>query len=192
MKVTLVSGNRHKFEEMNKKLAPHGIALEWKKASLEEQEGLSLEETAKEKARQAFEIVKKPVIAEDTGVFFDALENFPGAKAKRLFEELGFEGLLERVSGKSRKARFATIVCYTADGKRFWCFKGEIKGELTEKAHNREKDVLPYEKIFVPAGYNCTMSDIPRKEKNKFSHRAIATKKFAEWLKESVEKPAKQ
>ena len=191
MIVSLVSGNKHKFEEISKILASFGISLAWIKASLSEPEGLSLEETVREKARQAFEIVKAPVIAEDTGVFFEAFENFPGCKAKRSWEKLGFSGLLEKVKGKSRKARFETIICYTANGKEFHCFKGELKGTLTSKVHDLEKDVLPYEKIFIPTGSKVTMSSISRDEKNRFSHRAIATKKFAEWLKQGVEENKK-
>ncbi len=191
MIVSLVSGNKHKFEEIRKILVPFGIRLEWIKASLSEPEGLSLEETAREKARQAFKIAKAPVIAEDTGVFFEAFENFPGSKAKRVWEEIGFEGLLGKVKGKSRKARFETIICYTANGKEFHCFKGKLKGTLTSKVHDLEKDVLPYEKIFIPAGLNTSMSSISRGEKNRFSHRAIAAKKFAEWLKQCAEENRK-
>ena len=128
--------------------------------------------------------MKAPVVTEDTGVFFDAFDNFPGSKAKRYFEELGFDGLLEKVNGKNRDARFVTFVCFTENGKEFHCFKGELKGTLAKEVHNLEKDVLPYEKIFIPNGFKCTMSDIPREKKNTFSHRAQATKKFAGWLKE--------
>jgi len=181
--ITLVSGNKHKFQEIGKILSQHGIELKWAQASLEEREGLSLEETAKEKARQAFELVKKPVIGEDTGVFFDALGDFPGAKAKRVFEEIGFDGLLGKIEGKDRSAHFETVICYTADGKNFECFTGALRGSLDSKVHDLEKDVLPYEKIFVPAGRDCTLSSISREEKNTFSHRAKAAEKLAEWLK---------
>jgi len=182
MMVTLVSGNKHKFDEMVKILKPFGIDLLWKTASLEEREGLSLEETAREKASQAFDLVNGPVVSEDTGVFFDAFENFPGSMAKRVWTDIGFDGLLERVRGKNRRARFVTIVCFTENGSDFTCFKGEVVGRLTERVHDAEKDVLPYEKIFVPEGRNCTMSSISRAEKNTFSHRFRATKKFGEWL----------
>ena len=43
----------------------------------------SLEEVAQAKAEQAFEQLKKPVIVEDTGVFFEAYSNFSGQIAKR-------------------------------------------------------------------------------------------------------------
>ena len=181
--ITLVSGNRHKFDEISKILSRHGIQLKWKQAGLEEKEGLSLEETAKEKAKQAFELVKEPVIGEDTGVFFGALGDFPGTKAKRVFEEIGFEGLLGKVEGKNRNARFETVICYTADGLSFKCFTGILRGSIDTRAHDLEKGVLPYEKIIIPDGYNRTLSSISRGEKNTFSHRAKAAEKLAEWLK---------
>ena len=184
--ITLVSGNRHKFDEISKILSGHGIQLKWKKASMGEKEGLSLGETAIEKAKQAFQIVKRPVIAEDTGVFFEAFDNFPGAKAKRVWEEIGFDGLLAGVEGKDRGARFETVICYTDDGASFDCFKGVLRGTLGTKVHDLEKDVLPYEKIFIPEGKTTTLSSISREEKNTFSHRARATGKLAEWLKRRI------
>ncbi|MFH1234045.1 MAG: non-canonical purine NTP pyrophosphatase [Candidatus Diapherotrites archaeon] len=183
--LAIVSGNRHKFNEIKKKLEPFGIRLEWIKASLKEGKG-SLEKTAISKARQAFSIVKAPVIAEDTGVFFEAFENWPGAKAKRVFEKIGFKGLLKKIEGKSRKARFETIICFTADGKKFKSFKGVFRGAICGEVHDRNKDVLPYEKIFIPAEMKKTLSSLPRSEKNKFSHRAQAAEKLGKWLEANL------
>jgi XTP/dITP diphosphohydrolase len=179
--LALVSGNRHKFDEIKKKLESFGIRLEWIKANLKEGKG-SLEKTAVSKARQAFAIVKAPVIAEDTGVFFEAFENWPGAKAKRVFEKIGFGGLLRKIAGKSRKARFETIICFTADGKKFKCFKGVFRGTICGEVHDLKKDVLPYEKIFIPNGMKKTLSSVPRSVKNRFSHRAQAAEKLGGWL----------
>lgn len=192
MILTLVSGNKHKFSEIRKKLRESRIGLRWLKASLNEAEGNSLKETAREKAKQAFELVEGPVITEDTGVFFEAFRDFPGSRAKRVYEKISFEGLLEKLEGKSRKARFETIICFTADGKNFKYFRGILRGVIDKRVHDREKDVLPYEKIFIPEGMNKTLSSISRKEKNKFSHRAIATEKLAKWLNKNVKKIAKQ
>ncbi|MCX6801998.1 MAG: hypothetical protein NT067_02690 [Candidatus Diapherotrites archaeon] len=183
--LALVSGNRHKFNEIRKKLSPFGIRLEFVKASL--REGCdSLERTAIAKAKQAFAIVKAPVIAEDTGVFFEAFENFPGSQAKRVYESIGFEGLLRKIEGKPRKARFETIICFTADGKKFKSFKGVLCGTICGEVHDRKKDVLPYEKIFIPAGMKKTLSSMLRLEKNRFSHRAKAAKKLGKWLKANL------
>ena len=61
-------------------------------------------------------------------------------------------------------------------------FSGKLSGKMTERVHDADKDVLPYEKIFMPKGHKVTLSAISREEKNTFSHRGIATRKFAEWF----------
>ncbi len=188
MDLFFVSGNRHKFEEISKILKKNSIHLKWKKMFLFEKKGLSLKETAKAKAREAFNAIGKPLIVEDTGVFFEAFNNFPGAQAKRFFEELGFEGLLKKLEGKPREARFETIICFTRNGKKFHFFKGVLCGKIDSRVHNPQKDVLPYEKIFIPNGFNCTLSHLARSKKNEFSHRAIAAAKLVAFLKKASQK----
>jgi len=108
-----VSTNKHKFNEINTILAKHNIKLRWEKLELKEHESLTLEEIAIEKAKQAFAKLKKPLIVEDTGIFFEGFTNFPGAKAKRIYERLGFKGLLDLASKKSKEAYFKTAICFT-------------------------------------------------------------------------------
>lgn len=180
--IFLVSGNLHKFSEMSKILKQHGIKLKLKKGlKIIEPDADSLEESAEFKAKQAFEQLKKPLIVEDTGVYFSAFKDFPGIYPKRMFLSLGFEGLLKLLEGKKRTGYFKTVVCFI-DSKQSKTFSGKVFGRFDERVHNLKKNVLPYEKIFIPKGYKVTMSDIPRNEKNTFSHRFQATKKFAEWF----------
>ena len=84
-------------------------------------------------------------------------------------------------NAKNKKAHFKTAVTY-CDGKIMQTFTGEMQGTLLESAVSVGKDRLPYEKIFVPKGFSQALVDIPLSEKNKISHRAIATKKLGIWL----------
>ncbi len=179
-----VSTNPHKFEEIKSLLSKYGIKLVWKKLELEEK-GTMLEEIAREKARQAYEKIERPLIVEDTGVFFEGFTNFPGVKAKRIYERLGFEALLKLASKKSGKAYFKTVICYT-DGKQYKLFSGILKGKITSKVHCKDKDVMPYEKIFIPEGFKKPLCMLSRKKKNEFSHRAKAAEKLAKWLKKNI------
>jgi len=180
-----VSTNKHKFDEICAILAKHKIKLLWKELELQEREGLTLEEIAIEKAKQAFAKLKKPLIVEDTGIFFEGFINFPGAKAKRVYERLGFKGLLGLASKKSKKAYFKTAICFT-DGKQYKLFLGILKGKIADRVYCKNKDVMPYEKIFVPAGFNKPLCMLSRAKKNEISHRAKAAEKFAKWLKKNI------
>lgn len=188
MDLIIATGNKYKVQEMKKILKEYSINLKQKKIKLLEPDFDSQREVAKEKAKQAYQKLKKPLIAEDTGVYFEAYNNFPGMLAKRVYLGIGFPGLLALIKkAKNKKAYFLTIVCYY-DGKKFKTFEGKLEGKLLDKTVSLEKDRLPYEKIFVPRGFKKALVDISINEKNKISHRAIATKKLGKWLKQKLGK----
>ncbi len=176
------TGNTHKAGEMSKILEGFGIRLIQKGLDIPEPDLGSIEKVAEHKARQAFAQLGKPVISEDTGVFFDAYHDFPGLLAKRIYLGIGFDGLLALIrAAKNRNARFRTAVCYF-DGKTAKTFSGELAGTLLTEAVSVGKNRLPYEKIFVPDGHEDALVDIPIEEKNRISHRAKATRALGEWL----------
>lgn len=181
-----VSTNKHKFYEIKQILAKHGITLKWHKLELKEEKNATLEKIAKSKAKQAYRKIKKPLIVEDTGIFFDGLTEFPGANAKRIYEKIGYAGLLRFASMKSGKAYFKTVICFT-DGKRHILFSGKLRGKITERVYCKNKDVMPYERIFVPEGFNRPLCMLSRKKKNEISHRAKAAERLADWLKKNIE-----
>ena len=182
MKLFIATGNKHKVHEMSLMLNVFGIELEQKDIPIIEPDFDSIEEIALEKAKQAFEKLKQPVIAEDTGVYFEAYNNFPGQLAKRIYLGLDFEGLIALIKLKeNKKAHFKTAIAYF-DGEESKVFSGKMEGSLLEEIISPEKDRLPYEKIFVPNGFDKALVDLSVEEKNKISHRAKATKKFGEWF----------
>ena len=182
MRLLLVTGNRHKFDEMSQILKEFGIELVQKEVELIEPDFSSQGRIAEYKALQAFEKFKEPVVCEDTGVYFDGYNNFPGVLAKRVFSGLGFDGLTAIIRAtKNRNAHFKTVVSYF-DGKTMKSFSGVLRGKLIEKTVSVDKDRLPYEKIFVPEGFSDALVNISLEEKNKVSHRAIATREFGKWL----------
>jgi XTP/dITP diphosphohydrolase len=185
MRVYFASTNKHKFNEAKAILKEFGIALVWAKMELHEPESGTLMEVCRNKVEQAFAHLRKPVITEDTGIFFSAFDNFPGIRAKRSFQHLGYEGIFKKLKGKNKEAYFETVACYK-DNITTRCFAGRLYGKIITEVRDREKDVLPYERIFVPAGYRCTLSAISRKEKNRISHRGKAFRTLGMWLANHV------
>ncbi len=183
MPLLFVTSNTHKFEEVEAILSGFEISLERKEMDFIEFPSESLKEIALQKARQAFEKFRQPLIVEDTGIYFKAYSNFPGTEPKRAYEALGFEGLLKLLKGKPRTAFFHTMICFF-DGSSHYFFEGKLEGKITSSVIKPKAKVMPYEKIFIPKGEERALAEISRKEKNSFSHRAIAARALGKWLKE--------
>ncbi|MCX8147232.1 MAG: non-canonical purine NTP pyrophosphatase [Candidatus Woesearchaeota archaeon] len=185
MKISFVTTNRHKFEEAKKVLSEFDIDLEWVNEELPEYEEC-IEEIAKQKARYAAKKLRKAVVVEDTGVFFEAYKIFPGPRPKFVFNSIGYEGIMRLLEGKMRRAFFKTAVGYCRPGKRPIVFSGIMKGRITKKVFDKNKDVMPYERIFVPENKKKTLSQMSREEKNLISHRAKAFRRLGRFLKKRV------
>lgn len=182
----IVTTNAHKVKEIRAILSENKIKIIQKKLEIVEPDYDTLEEVAIAKATQAFEKIKKPLIVEDTGVFFEGYNKFPGQIAKRVYLGIGFSGLLSLIRAtKNKKAHFKTVICFVAAKNSFKLFSGTLNGRLIEKVVNKEKNRLPYEKIFIPKGHSKTLVELDLNEKNKISHRAKATRKLGKWLEEN-------
>ena len=185
MKLFFVTSNEHKVEEVAHVLASHGIEVEQVDTELAEPDVGSQERVALYKAEQAYALVTKPVIVEDTGIYFKAYHDFPGIFAKRVYLGIGFKGLLKLLQGEDRRALFKVVIVLQW-GKRKnqrKLFVGTLEGSMGSKLKKPHSKRLAYEKLFIPEGYSKTIVEMPLAEKNKFSHRAVAAKKLARWLK---------
>ena len=181
MKLVVVTSNQDKSNEIKAVLSEFDIKAVMKNIELSEI-GDTIEEVALNKAKEAYRKIRKPLIVDDTGIFFRAYKNFPGIYAKRVYLSIGFEGLLKLLEGKTRKAYFKSAICFY-DG-RYKTFSGKLNGTIQKDIHRdrfaREK--FPYDRIFVPDGSDRPISLLSLSKKIEFSHRAVAVRKFARWF----------
>lgn len=183
MKVSFITTNRHKFEEVKDVLKEYPIELEHLDMGYEENHDLEMEEIAKNAVKKLADNLNKAVVVEDTGFFFKAYNNFPGALPKFVFNTLGYKGIFKLLKEEPREAFFKTVAAFCEPGKNPVIFDGIMKGTIAHEIHNPEKDVMPYDRIFIPEGEKRTISDMSIKEKNAFSQRANAFRKFGEFIK---------
>ncbi len=178
-----VTGNVNKFNEVKRMLAKAGIEVIQSDLPIVEKKYPTEREVSISKALSAIKVINAPVIVEDTGVYFEAYNNFPGPNAHVVFSGIGYEGLLKLLEGKERKAFFRTSVAYCRPGEMPITFIGECPGRITESV----SDVIDfdYDAIFIPDGDTRTFSEMGREEKEKYSHRRKAVEEFMKWYKES-------
>ena len=68
------SSNENKFQEAERILTNLGVKVNFSKTTLEEIQSSSLSEIAEQKAISAYELIQKPVIIEDDGLFINSLD----------------------------------------------------------------------------------------------------------------------
>lgn len=181
MELSLVTTNNHKVIEAQLALKPYNIkVLQINDEKIEHKDD-TVENTAKHNAEFFANKYKKPVIVEDTGVFFEAYQNFPGNNAKLMFNLLGYKGLLKLLQGEKRKAYLKTAIGFCEPGKKPRLFVGEMHGSIAEDVQDLNKDVLPYERIFI-TNNSIRLSSLSKEEKDKISHRGKAFRLLGEFL----------
>lgn len=152
-----------------------------------EETGHTLEENATLKAVAAVEATGMAAIADDTGLFVDALGGAPGVRSSRYAgpgctyadNVQKLLSALSSVSAETRRARFRSLVVLACpDGSRR-TFEGVLEGSIAEEP--RGTGGFGYDPVFVvPDG--STLAELPLGEKNRVSHRGAAFSAFAEWV----------
>lgn len=174
--VFFASSNVHKYEEAEKILSEFGIKLDFYQTNLVEIQDDSLSKIALQKALDAYDKCKKPVIIEDDGLFIDSLSGFPGPFSSYVFKTIGNNGILKLVED-NRGAKFRAVIAYCDSNKKPKLFEYSISGKISK---NLQGKGWGYDPIFIPEKQNKTYAELA--EKNKISHRYESLKKFADWF----------
>ena len=182
--IFFATNNIHKFNEARSVLTKYNIAAGMLRVKALEIQSNSLKEIAQASAQDAFNRCHLPVIVEDAGLFVEALRGFPGPYAAYVYQTIGNEGLLKLMDNvENRKALFQSAIAY-CDGNAVEpvVFEGNVYGTITHKVHVGDgKSGFGFDPIFQALGSTKTFAEMTLEEKNGFSHRAHAIRKFAEW-----------
>ncbi len=184
--IFFATNNIHKFNEALQVLAEYDIAVGMLRIKSLEIQSNSLEEIAKTSVIDAVEKCHLPIIVEDAGLFVETLNGFPGPYAAYVYKTVGNKGLLQIMrEAENRNARFESAIAYQSSNlDATMCFSGEAVGEITrEERKGNGKSGFGFDPIFKPADSEKTFAEMTIAEKNRFSHRASALRKFAEWYK---------
>jgi XTP/dITP diphosphohydrolase len=166
------TSNNNKFQEAKTILEDFGINLGFFKCQLEEIQSNSLKEIAKNKAIQAFQKCKKPIIVEDDGLFIESLNGFPGPYSSYVFKTIGNKGILQLLK-QHRQAKFVSIISF-CDKKNHESFESKVEGKISKSIIGNG---WGYDPIFIPLKSTKTFAQ----SKNKLSHRFKTIKKFSNW-----------
>ena len=165
-KITFVTSNKNKFLTLEGKLRGFGIHLEYADIDLVEPQLPTIAQVAESKAKQAFAILKRPVIVNDSGLIIPILNDFPGPYTKYVSEKIGNNGILNLLQDKSdRTAYLEQTFCY-ADSNQIKCFSDKVPGRIlmTENAGKHTNKWGTIWNVFAPGDTQIARSDMTDEE----------------------------
>lgn len=190
MKLVFATNNKNKIKEI-KHLLDNSLEI----LSLEDigcledipETADTIEGNAIQKAKYVYDKFGYNCFADDTGLEIEALNGEPGIYSARYAGEQknaedNMYKVLEKLQGvTNRTAQFKTVIALIINGKTTY-FEGVAKGEMTTKKSGSKG--FGYDPIFKPSGYELTFSEMDLDLKNQISHRAKATMKLIDYLKQ--------
>jgi XTP/dITP diphosphohydrolase len=195
LELLMATGNSHKIAEAAAVLGNNFlISSAQSKGFTKEltENGDTLEANAMQKAEQVFAEIGMACIADDTGLFVEALNGEPGVFSARFAGPQCIDAdnrklLMDKLNGAAnRNACFRTVIAYKSKNIAF-TVSGEICGTIADSEKGTHG--FGYDSLFIPEGYSQTFAELHPAEKNRISHRAKALTTLCRELHERGIKP---
>jgi XTP/dITP diphosphohydrolase len=203
--IVFISGNEGKRKEVEEILGTEKYCIINIDLDVPELQTISVEEVTKEKIKCAYELLKKNfsevvkkfakkgvrvdnlndviVICEDTGLYIDDMNKFPGALIKFYLGTVGINGIIK--SNGNSKAKAQTVIGIIKYGKIMKPIAGNRTGKIANKIEGTSG--FGWDPVFIPniektkySKYNGkTYAELDQLNiKNEISHRTDAFRKF--------------
>ena len=170
--INFVTSNKNKVKEFREILEP-SVRVNHIEMPYPEMRSDEPEEIAEMSVEMLANKLKKPVVVEDSGLFIQALNDFPGTCSAYIHKRIGLKGILKLMEGtKDRECFYRSAVAYCEPGKKAASFLGEEKGKVAESI--KGSFGFGHDPIFIPEGSNKTYGEMDDCEKaKKFRRRAV-------------------
>lgn len=164
MIINFVSTNPFKIKRAKENFEPE-IKVEGVGLELIEPQSNDQEYVARYKADQAYDLIKKPVIVEDVGIYIKKYNDFPGILTKYILSGIGIDGI-EKLIEEGEPAFYKSTFAYK-DSEREFIVSCVMEGTLTKKKRSANFNAkMPFKSIFIPEGFNVPVSDLPEGKLN--------------------------
>jgi non-canonical purine NTP pyrophosphatase (RdgB/HAM1 family) len=168
------AGKRAEFERiMQRPLSAVSIELD-------EIQEIDTEAVCRAKAAQAFSVLQRPIIVDDTGFELEALNGFPGALVAWVLHASGPEILHRMLPDHSVTTAIAVTAIGFADASGIRTFVGRVSGAVLPTA--RGTNGFGFDPVFVPSGSVRTFAEMDDEEKDGLSPRGAALAQLSKWL----------
>jgi XTP/dITP diphosphohydrolase len=185
-RLVLATNNKHKVAEIRAILRKSGLKLkvltldDFPKARPVVENRRTIEGNARKKAVEVARRTGVPALADDTGLFIDALGGKPGVYSARFagpacsFKDNNAKVLrmMSKVAGARRSATFRCIAALALPNGRTKVAEGRISGFIARQVSGEKG--FGYDPIFWVSAFRKTFAQMSAAQKNGVSHRGRA------------------
>lgn len=180
MKLFLVTSNRHKFDKIAQAL---GYPLQQIDLDLLEIQTTKVADVIEHKVKEAYRLVGKPVLVEDTGLRFEAWNGLPGALIRWFLTSVGNDGICKMLEGFANRQAVAESCIGFYDGTNFAAFSATVSGLITQTP--RGNNGFGWDPIFQPDGSQKTFAEFAAGEVLRVDMRHDAAMQMRGYLEKS-------
>ena len=196
--ILIATKNKGKAKEFEALFSPRGYEvktlLDYEEIPDVEETGRTFEENAKLKAETIARLLRKPVLADDSGLAVDALDGRPGVYSARYAgleksDEANTKKLLSELEGtaeEDRTARFHCVLALASPSQETITVSGQLEGRIALEP--KGSNGFGYDPVFYIPSLGQTAAELESAEKNAISHRANALKELESRIDEFLAK----
>lgn len=174
--IYFVTGNEYKFSEAQALIAN----LKQVNIDLPEEQSLDPQLVIAKKLEVGRTKCEGPLIVEDTSLYLDGLNGFPGPLIKWMLHAVGNKGIYELCQNiNNRRAIAKTVIGYDDGNGDVKFFEGVIHGTIVEPYGN---EGFGWDPIFQPDGISETYAEMGDDLKPEFSMRTMAFRELQKHL----------
>ena len=191
LEIVIATNNPNKVEEYRQMFASISniklFSLKDENIHIEiEENGKTFKENSLIKAEAISKFTNKFVLADDSGLEIETLDNFPGIYSARFMEGRPYKekwaAIFEMLKNKENKnAQFHCAITFITPAKEQYVFEGIEKGYITENIEG--ENGVGYDPIFFSNSLNKTFGNATEEEKNAVSHRGKAFSQLLKFIK---------
>jgi|TARA_B110000914_G_C15496660_1_gene463626 XTP/dITP diphosphohydrolase len=193
MKILFATSNENKIAEARSALGSLGhtveqLLIDGHAPDFIEPQADDIEVISKSKIQQSLELISGTefegcaVLVEDSGLFINSLDNFPGVYSSYVSKTIGNEGIIKILKGNlNRKAEYRAYSIIYENGN-YWHSMGICLGEISTKILG--SNGFGFDPIFIPdSGDGRTFGEMLQSEKDAKSHRGESLRILCDELK---------
>ena len=179
MNLIYATTNKYKLAGARQALAGTGVNLIAPNKTLPDVPEIQSDDQAAvsvDKALKYYELLKRPLVVMDSGLFIDELNGFPGVYTKYALDTIGIDRIIRLLGDNNRAYTQRTITYF--DGDKPQTFTLKLHGILLKEP--RGDNGRNYDNYFLPDNHNKTLAEMTREEKVELT--ANVWRELAAWL----------